>query len=787
MKKWLFGTLIGLGSATLVAGTTLGIGIPIILKLKKGINNFIPSGNHHWRNLQKKAESKGLDYVALGDSETAGYNDEMGCDYLSFADFFANDMKNANILNSYTNFAVSGATIQDLSKRVNLNPAIISKLNTSDLITITIGANDLLAYAKLFDAKFGTSLSEILGFGGGTPNHGRDPISPSGNANDPLTPDERWKLLQNTFVEASKSFRTNNFLGLVGLQEKLKDVIFEEIQRNMLTLLADLGKIAPNADIIVIGHAFPFSNLPKSAIDPKIPDIQMSVRDGFNRMLDSLKQAVNMTPYAKFVNFNTDIPAYDNDKSPQLNQDSSLSSPVDPKSPYFRYRKLPNIAGIHPSTYGHQLLGNGLFKLEATRLFGITSNISKYYTMGWDPTDPTIWKNILNDPASDKGQKPLPQHFEFYDQTKWTHLSADWLGSTMLKKNSTHNIVGELFSILNPKIIDNIPQYKQPTTSYTLLESNNGFKIKANGKQGDDTIQTIFNGLFGDQINLEDFNLQTLTSMIHVLGNNTNFMKFISLAFVVIDQIMKKNNVTGGQDTLTYISNIMKDYKTKNALTDKQASNFETIINSAIKNNDNYINYQSTKIENTDIKNTFGVNNFGELLKKYNTHNTIGLIQDIPLFVTPLLEQYLSNSISINNGNDFIDMVKAMGYPTVANNYLNMINKDRNTAKNYSKKQDIINDKNNLLRMVDQLNFSINEMNGTNPNIEKNNVWFQTSNRQVGEVTPYLSSLLKKLSKNSKYWNSYVSSIGWKIRDRNYLWCDCKKNIKTKFWIYSYK
>ena len=93
-----------------------------------------------------------------GDSEAAGFNGYMMEDYVSYADFLANDMTKANVLHSYKNFAVSGALIADTHKEITRTPSVMHALKSADLITITIGANDLLAYLRLFEAQFGLSL-----------------------------------------------------------------------------------------------------------------------------------------------------------------------------------------------------------------------------------------------------------------------------------------------------------------------------------------------------------------------------------------------------------------------------------------------------------------------------------------------------------------------------------------------------------------------------------------------------------------------------------------------------
>ena len=108
-----------------------------------------------------------------------------------------------------------------------------------------------------------------------------------------------------------------------------------------------------------------------------IPADGFTMTQAYTRFKNTLKSAADLSPNSRFVNFD-DIPEYKNDKTPAP-ATASLPYTTDTKSPWFRYAKMPNIADIHPSTYGHSLIGNGLFHMFAPYLFGI-NNYKSYYT-----------------------------------------------------------------------------------------------------------------------------------------------------------------------------------------------------------------------------------------------------------------------------------------------------------------------------------------------------------------------------------------------------------------------
>lgn len=85
-----------------------------------------------------------LNYVVLGDSVAEGMNPYGEVGY-SYADFLADSLKKKGRLKSYTKeYAESGYVTADVITDIHINQNLKKDLRESDLVTISIGANDFL-------------------------------------------------------------------------------------------------------------------------------------------------------------------------------------------------------------------------------------------------------------------------------------------------------------------------------------------------------------------------------------------------------------------------------------------------------------------------------------------------------------------------------------------------------------------------------------------------------------------------------------------------------------------
>lgn len=104
------------------------------------------------------ANDKKMNYIALGDSLAIGQNPYGQIGY-GYADYISNYLKRNKLLKFYTKeFAESGDKIDDLLQDVKNNKTIQvddklvnikSSLRESDLVTISIGANDFISSLRL--------------------------------------------------------------------------------------------------------------------------------------------------------------------------------------------------------------------------------------------------------------------------------------------------------------------------------------------------------------------------------------------------------------------------------------------------------------------------------------------------------------------------------------------------------------------------------------------------------------------------------------------------------------
>lgn len=90
--------------------------------------------------------SSKLIYIALGDSVAEGRNPygEIGYGY---TDFISDRLKEENKLEYYTKeYTKSGYKTEDILNQIKNNTKVKKDLRESDLVTISIGANDFLSY-----------------------------------------------------------------------------------------------------------------------------------------------------------------------------------------------------------------------------------------------------------------------------------------------------------------------------------------------------------------------------------------------------------------------------------------------------------------------------------------------------------------------------------------------------------------------------------------------------------------------------------------------------------------
>lgn len=90
-----------------------------------------------------------INYIALGDSLAEGMNPYGEVGY-SYTDYFADFLKEENKLSYYTKkYTKSGYTTKDVISDLNINNDLKRDLRESDLVTLSIGANDFISSIDL--------------------------------------------------------------------------------------------------------------------------------------------------------------------------------------------------------------------------------------------------------------------------------------------------------------------------------------------------------------------------------------------------------------------------------------------------------------------------------------------------------------------------------------------------------------------------------------------------------------------------------------------------------------
>jgi len=105
-------------------------------------------------------EKHKIDYVALGDSLAAGQTPYHQYDK-TYPDYLVKRFEQSQYGVSYDNFGVSGYTSENLKNGILNNPEVQDEIKKANLITIDIGANDLLAKLKTDPAHVTDSLMTV--------------------------------------------------------------------------------------------------------------------------------------------------------------------------------------------------------------------------------------------------------------------------------------------------------------------------------------------------------------------------------------------------------------------------------------------------------------------------------------------------------------------------------------------------------------------------------------------------------------------------------------------------
>lgn len=483
---------------TLVTATSISsaVAIPLAIKsvaekrVRSILEKLIPLGGPE-NSLAGKDK---INYYSIGDSVAAGYNGYMALDdtlhldqdasgasvpganktdYLSYADFLANSLAKMGKLGDYRNFASSGDKVPDSRKRIFRDPIALKALKKSDLVTISLGANDLLSAVEFLKISFGTIMNMITGEDTNIGksivevNLARDRILNFVNANNVVRPDgqardastasyasraDMARLIGESFDKLTISLQQGNLSGLVDMEQELLDKIFDIIQLDLGTFISEVHQAAPGAKIIVMGYAFPFHLFPENIINVPLRDRVIpghsgpaTVRTVFNAFIDNLKTMCDRANYVDFFDVNqlkefskeSDLVDY------TLKGDTpGTDKAIEKRSEWDRV--MPNALDIHPSTYGHQVIGGYLFQHVARDIMDI--KVPDYQSV---QKIPNFNKDLskLDDIYTYAG---LDQGFDIRDETtKYEEKAASTQKIfTIISSESLLRYLGHVFSTI---------------------------------------------------------------------------------------------------------------------------------------------------------------------------------------------------------------------------------------------------------------------------------------------------------------------------------------------------
>lgn len=252
--------------------------------------------------LQTSAQVFGpISYVALGDSLAAGQTPKREID-TGYSDLIAQEIGRNQPLAFYSkDLAFPGFTTSDVLERVQSNEAK-PLLQNANVITISAGANDLLRLIKA-DAKSGSL----------------------------------------TFQQIPADYSLNG------------------VRKNMVTILSELKKIAPKAQVYVMGYYFAY------------PHARDSQKTGTAQQLNRLNEILGKVAKEADVQFVSVDAAFG---------DSATG-------------KVPSPADVHPNVEGYRAMANSFFNVYAKDAMQVTKNEIP-------PANPRTFEQIMQQQSIEK-------------------------------------------------------------------------------------------------------------------------------------------------------------------------------------------------------------------------------------------------------------------------------------------------------------------------------------------------------------------------------------------------
>lgn len=209
-------------------------------------------------------ESEKVKYVALGDSISAGFDSQLDKDYpgnydkeknevtgISFPTYLASFIKNSNAdnskLESYTNYASSGTTLEDWKFLLTVNESKLKELAEKD--------KNKLAYYK---TKFGEDIIERA-------KKVKEELQKANLVTITLAANDFMELVAKKlkdpkFIEQIQNIKANPTNAIAGVSSAFQDT-FKEMKKRIDDFSAELKKHVKTENVNFIGYPLPLPHL----------------------------------------------------------------------------------------------------------------------------------------------------------------------------------------------------------------------------------------------------------------------------------------------------------------------------------------------------------------------------------------------------------------------------------------------------------------------------------------------------------------------------------------------
>jgi lysophospholipase L1-like esterase len=109
-----------------------------------------------------KNVSVSYDYVSIGDSLAAGQTPFKNNNSYGYTNIIAEKLDSAGVLGTYGDYGISGLTASDVLSQVTYEPTVIKALSNSEIVTLDVGANDILKVLIWASKLSGMTLEQMI-------------------------------------------------------------------------------------------------------------------------------------------------------------------------------------------------------------------------------------------------------------------------------------------------------------------------------------------------------------------------------------------------------------------------------------------------------------------------------------------------------------------------------------------------------------------------------------------------------------------------------------------------